>query len=66
MIRLPIFFLKIAPYLIVKYLDKASIEIFNIRNSKMIGGENFILRDVEEFSEGELLFDFINLLRLEV
>lgn len=44
---------------IVKYLDKASIEIFNIRNSKMIGGENFILRDVEEFSEGELLFDFI-------
>lgn len=44
---------------IVKYLDKASIEIFNIRNSKMIGGENFILRDIEEFSEGELLFDFI-------
>lgn len=44
---------------IVKYLDKASIEIFNIRNSKMIGGENFILRDVEEFSESELIFDFI-------
>jgi len=44
---------------IVKYLDKASIEIFNIRNSKMIGGENFILKDVEEYDEGELLFDFI-------
>lgn len=44
---------------IIKRLDKASIEIFNIRNSKMIGGENFILRDIEEFSEGELLFDFI-------
>ncbi len=44
---------------LVKYLDKASIEIFNIRNSKMLGGENFILRDVEDISEGELLFDFI-------
>lgn len=44
---------------IVKYLDKASIEIFNIRNSKMIGGENFILRDIEGFEEGELLYDFI-------
>lgn len=44
---------------IVKYLDKASIEIFNIRNSKMIGGENFILKDVDDLSEGELLYDFI-------
>ena len=44
---------------IVKYLDKASIEIFNIRNSRMIGGENFILRDVEEFTESDLIFDFI-------
>lgn len=44
---------------IVKYLDKASIEVFNIRNSKMLGGENFILRDVEDFTESELLFDFI-------
>lgn len=44
---------------IVKYLDKASIEVFNIRNSKMLGGENFILKDIEDFSEGELLFDFI-------
>lgn len=44
---------------IVKYLDKASIEVFNIRNSRMIGGENFILKDVEEFSESDLIFDFI-------
>ena len=44
---------------IVKFLDKASVEIFNIRNSKMIGGENFILRDVEDITEGELIFSFI-------
>ena len=44
---------------IVKYLDKASIEAFNIRNSRMIGGENFILKDVEEFSESDLIFDFM-------
>lgn len=44
---------------IVKYLDKASIEVFNIRNSKMLGGENFILKDVEDYTEGELLYDFI-------
>lgn len=44
---------------IVKYLDKASIEVFNIRNSRMIGGENFILKDVEEFSESDLIFDFM-------
>lgn len=44
---------------IVKYLDKASIEVFNIRNSRMIGGENFILKDVEEFSENDLIFDFM-------
>lgn len=44
---------------IVKYLDKASIEIFNIRNSRMIGGENFILKEVEEFSESDLIFDFM-------
>lgn len=44
---------------IVKYLDKASIEIFNIRNSKMLGGENFILKNVEDFSESDLIFDFM-------
>lgn len=44
---------------IVKYLDKASIEVFNIRNSRMIGGKNFILKDVEEFSESDLIFDFM-------
>ena len=44
---------------IVKYLDKASIEVFNIRNSRKIGGENFILKDVEEFSESDLIFDFM-------
>ena len=44
---------------VVKYLDKASIEVFNIRNSKMIGGENFILKDVQDISESDLIFDFI-------
>ena len=43
----------------MKYLDKASIEVFNIRNSRMIGGKNFILKDVEEFSESDLIFDFM-------
>ena len=44
---------------IVKRLDRASIEIFNIRNSKMIGGQNFILKDVGEEAEEELLVTFI-------
>lgn len=44
---------------IVKRLDRASIEIFNIRNSKMIGGQNFILKDVGEETEEELLATFI-------
>ncbi len=44
---------------IVKRLDRASIEIFNIRNSKMIGGQNFILKDVGEETEEELLVTFI-------
>ncbi len=44
---------------IVKRLDRASIEIFNIRNSKMVGGQNFILKDIGEESEDELLSMFI-------
>lgn len=44
---------------IVKKLDKASIQIFFIRNSKMIGGENFILRDVSDETEEELFYNFI-------
>lgn len=44
---------------IVKRLDRASIEIFNIRNSKMVGGQNFILKDIGEESEDELLAMFI-------
>ena len=44
---------------IVKRLDRASIEVFNIRNSKMIGGQNFILKDVAEESEEELISTFI-------
>lgn len=44
---------------IVKKLDKASIELFKIRNSKMVGGENYILKDVEEESIENLLSTFI-------
>jgi excinuclease ABC subunit C len=44
---------------IVKKLNKASIQIFFIRNSKMIGSENFIFSDVEEMSEAELLETFL-------
>lgn len=44
---------------IVKHLDRASIEIFNIRNSKMIGGENFLLREVGDESEEELVATFM-------
>lgn len=44
---------------IIKRLDRASIEIFNIRNSKMIGGQNFILKDVGDETEEELLATFI-------
>lgn len=44
---------------LVKYLDKASIQILNIRNSKMIGSENFVLKDVADITEGELIYEFI-------
>lgn len=44
---------------IVKHLDRASIEVFNIRNSRMINGENFLLKDVGEESEEELVATFI-------
>ena len=42
-----------------KMLDRASLEIFHIRGSKMIGGENFIFREVEDLSEAELVANFI-------
>lgn len=44
---------------IVKHLDRASIEVFNIRNSRMIGGENFLLKEVGEEPEEELVATFI-------
>ncbi len=44
---------------IVKVLDKASIEIFSVRNSRMQKGENFIFKDISLESENELLEDFI-------
>lgn len=44
---------------IVKLLANASIEIFKIRNGKMISGENFIFRNVLEESEESLLANFM-------
>ncbi len=44
---------------IVKILDKACIEIFSVRNSRMQKGENFIFKDISSESEAELLEDFI-------
>jgi excinuclease ABC subunit C len=43
----------------IKKLDKASVQIFFIRNSKMIGSDNFIFNDVEELSEAELIETFL-------
>ncbi len=42
-----------------KLLDKASIEVFHIRGSKMVGGDNFILKNIEDLSEEELVEDFM-------
>ncbi len=42
-----------------KLLDKASVEVFHIRGSKMIGGDNFILRNIEDLSEEEIVEDFM-------
>ncbi len=44
---------------IVKVLDRAAIEIFSVRNSRMQKGENFIFKDISDETEGELLEDFI-------
>lgn len=44
---------------VIKSLNKASLEVFRIRAGKMIGGENFILDDVMDIPEGELISDFM-------
>lgn len=44
---------------IAKSLDKASLEVFHIRGSKMIGGENFIFKDVDDLSDETLITNFI-------
>ncbi|MBO5179780.1 MAG: excinuclease ABC subunit UvrC [Clostridia bacterium] len=44
---------------VVKLLSNASIEIFKIRNGKMISGENFIFRNVAEETEEILVSDFM-------
>lgn len=44
---------------IAKSLDKASLEVFHIRGSKMIGGENFIFKDVDDLSDEALITNFI-------
>lgn len=44
---------------IAKSLDKASLEVFHIRGSKMIGGENFIFKDVDDLSDETLVTNFI-------
>lgn len=44
---------------IAKALDKASLEVFHIRGSKMIGGENFIFKDIDDLSDEALIINFI-------
>jgi len=44
---------------VVKILDKACIEVFSVRNSRMQHGENFIFKDISTETENELLEDFI-------
>lgn len=44
---------------IVKVLDRASVEIFSVRNSKMLNGENFIFKDLSSETEEELIETFI-------
>jgi len=44
---------------IVKVLDRASIQIFSVRNSKMLNGENYIFKDLSTETESELLESFI-------
>ena len=44
---------------IVKILDRASIQIFSVRNSKLLNGENFIFKDLSTETEEELIETFI-------
>lgn len=44
---------------IAKALDRASLEVFHIRGSKMVGGENFIFKDIEDLSDESLISNFI-------
>ncbi len=42
-----------------KVLNKAALEVFRIRSGKMIGGENYIFNDIEDFDEGTIISNFI-------
>lgn len=44
---------------VVKVLDRAAIEIFSVRNSRMQNGENYIFKDISTETEAELLENFI-------
>ncbi|MBR6253476.1 MAG: excinuclease ABC subunit UvrC [Clostridia bacterium] len=44
---------------VVKVLDRACIEVFSVRNSRMQKGENFIFKDISTETEAELLENFI-------
>lgn len=44
---------------VVKALDRASLEIFSVRNSRMLNGENFIFKDISTETEEELVENFI-------
>ncbi len=44
---------------IVKVLDRASIEIFSVRNSRMLNGQNYIFKDLSLETEEELVENFM-------
>ena len=44
---------------IVKVLDRASLEIFSVRNSKMLNGQNYIFKDLTIETEEELIENFM-------
>ena len=44
---------------IVKILDRAALQIFSVRNSKMLNGENYIFKDLSIETEEELVENFI-------
>lgn len=44
---------------IVKVLDRASLEIFSVRNSKMLNGQNYIFKDLSSETEEELIENFM-------